>query len=151
MEGRNIHRVHGYIPKRLWTSQKRYILRKRDHKIVGGRCTATDELIAAATKWNNNVYDEVLVFDQERWTKNKEPWASIQNASWDDVIIDKDKEETLTRKHLQLNRIVDRHISLCSQGDTVVTRPLGEYGHLPRLLVISKRSIFLALRIGWRL
>lgn len=72
-----------------------YVLHKRDHGLVDGRCKATDELIAAATKWNNNVHDEVLVFDQERWTKNKELWASVQNASWDDVIMDKDIKETL--------------------------------------------------------
>ena len=72
-----------------------YVLHKRDHELVDGRCKATDELIAAATKWNNNVHDEVLVFDQERWTKNKELWDSVRNASWDDVIMDKDMKETL--------------------------------------------------------
>ena len=72
-----------------------YILHKRDHELVDGRCKITDELIAAATKWQNNVHDEVLVFDQERWTKNKELWDSVQNASWDDAIMDKDMKETL--------------------------------------------------------
>ena len=72
-----------------------YILHKRDRELVDGHCKATDELIAAATKWNNNVHDEVQVFDRERWTKNKDLWASVQNASWDDVIMDKDMKETL--------------------------------------------------------
>lgn len=72
-----------------------YILHRRDQEPVDGRCNATDELITAATKWSNNVHNEVLVFDQERWTKNKELWASVQNASWDDVIMDKDMKETL--------------------------------------------------------
>ena len=72
-----------------------YILHKRDEELVDGRCRATDELIAAASKWSNNVHDEVLVFDQERWTKNKELWASVQSASWDDVIMEKNMKETL--------------------------------------------------------
>ncbi|KAL9133472.1 MAG: hypothetical protein Q9175_005345 [Cornicularia normoerica] len=72
-----------------------YVLHKRDHELFDGCCMATDELLAAATMWNNNVHDEVLVFDQERWTKNKESRASVQNARWDDVILDKDMEETL--------------------------------------------------------
>ena len=72
-----------------------YILHKRDQELVGGRCKATDELIAAATKWNSSVHDEVLVFDQERWTKNTDLWASVQNASWNDVIMDRDMKETL--------------------------------------------------------
>ena len=71
-----------------------YILHKRDHK-VDGRCKATDELIAAATKWNNDVHDEVLLFDQAEWSKSKDLWTSVQNASWDDVIMDKETKETL--------------------------------------------------------
>ena len=72
-----------------------YILHRRDHELTEGHCKATDELIAAATKWNADVHDEVLVFDQERWTKNRELWASVQNASWADVIMDEDMKETL--------------------------------------------------------
>lgn len=72
-----------------------YILHKRDHELLAGRCKATDELIAAATKWNNVVHDEVLVFEQECWTKSEELWSSVQNASWDDVIMDNDMKETL--------------------------------------------------------
>lgn len=77
--------------------QNYYILHKRDQELVEGLCKATDELIAAATKWNNNIHDEVLVFDQERWTKNKQLWASVQNASWDDLIMDNDMKETLVK------------------------------------------------------
>ena len=72
-----------------------YVLHKRNHELVDGRCTATDELIAAATKWGNNVHDEVLVFDQGLWTKNKELWSSVQDASWEDVIMDNEMKETL--------------------------------------------------------
>ncbi len=72
-----------------------YILHKRGHELVDGHDKATDELISAASKWNNDVHDEVLVFDQEQWTKSTELWTSVQNASWDDVIMDKDMKETL--------------------------------------------------------
>ena len=73
--------------------QTSYILHKRGYEFVGGYCKATDELIAAVTKWNNNAHDEVL--DQECWTKNKELRSAVQNASWDDVIMDKHMKETL--------------------------------------------------------
>lgn len=72
-----------------------YVLHKRDHELVNGRCLITDELIGAASQWSVDVHDEVLVFDQEYWSKNKELWQSVQNASWDDVIMDKDMKETL--------------------------------------------------------
>lgn len=75
--------------------ENNYILHKRGQDSVDGHCKAADELIAAATKWNNNVHDEVLVFDQASWTKSKELWGSVQNASWDDVIMDKDMKESL--------------------------------------------------------
>lgn len=76
-------------------AETNYVLHKRDRELVDGRCKATDELIAAATKWNNNVHEEVLVFDQNCWAKNKELWDSVQNASWEDVIMDKNMKETL--------------------------------------------------------
>jgi len=72
-----------------------YILHIRDQELVNGHCEITDQLIAAATQWGANVHDEVLVFDQEYWSKNKELWTSVQNASWDDVIMDKDIKESL--------------------------------------------------------
>lgn len=72
-----------------------YILHKRGHELVDGRCPLSDDLIAAAARWNTSVHDEILVFDQERWSKNSELWASVQNSSWDDVIMDKDLKETL--------------------------------------------------------
>lgn len=77
------------------TEKNLYILHKRDNEVVDGRDPTTDDLIAAAAKWSSMVHDEVLVFDQEVWTKNKELWSSVQNASWDDVIMDKDMKETL--------------------------------------------------------
>lgn len=74
-----------------------YVLHKRGHELVDGRCKITDDLIAAAMQWNNNVHDEVLVFDQEMWTKNSELWDSVQNSSWNDVIMNEDMKETLVK------------------------------------------------------
>jgi len=41
-----------------------------------------------AGKWTSELHDEVYVFDSGRWTKNKELYASVQSATWDDVILD---------------------------------------------------------------
>jgi len=83
------------FPQGFGQVKNNYVLHKRDHESVDGRCPITDELIAASTQWSANVHDEVLVFDQECWTKNKELWSSVQNASWNDVIMDEDMKETL--------------------------------------------------------
>ncbi|KAL2042312.1 hypothetical protein N7G274_004801 [Stereocaulon virgatum] len=74
-----------------------YVLHKRGHNLVDGRCKLTDDLIAAASQWSTNVHDEVLVFDQGMWTKNSELWASVQSSSWDDVIMNEDMKETLVK------------------------------------------------------
>ena len=74
-----------------------YILHERGHELIEGRCKATDDLIAAATQWSHNVHDEVLVFDQGTWTKSKELWQSVQNSSWDDVIMNEEMKETMIK------------------------------------------------------
>ena len=72
-----------------------YLVHKRDQESSNGRCEVSDQLIAAATKWAATVHDEVLVFDQEDWSKNKDLWESVQQANWDDVIMDKEMKENL--------------------------------------------------------
>jgi len=85
------------FPQGFGQIKNNYLLHKRGHELVNGRCKITDELIAAAMQWSSKVHEEVLVFDQEQWTKNKELWASVQNASWDDVIMDPYMKETLVK------------------------------------------------------
>ena len=43
------------------------------------------------------MHNEVLVFDQEMWTKSTELFSSVQSSSWDDVIMDEDMKETLVK------------------------------------------------------
>ena len=54
-----------------------------------------DELIAAASSWAQELHDEVLVFDQGFWQKNRELWQNIQKSNWDDVILEKGKKEAI--------------------------------------------------------
>ncbi|KAL8648618.1 MAG: hypothetical protein Q9226_005918 [Calogaya cf. arnoldii] len=73
-----------------------YILfKKADNVIVDGHSEQTDELIAAASKWSEDVHDEVWVFDQEDWSKDSELWKSVQGSTWDDVILDDTMKKTL--------------------------------------------------------
>jgi transitional endoplasmic reticulum ATPase len=55
----------------------------------------TDELIVAVTKYMQELHDEVLVFDQGYWQKSKELWDNIQKAKWEDVILEKEKKESI--------------------------------------------------------
>ncbi|KAL8804868.1 MAG: hypothetical protein Q9200_005644 [Gallowayella weberi] len=73
-----------------------YILSKKaDDAIVDGHSKRTDELIAAASQWSVDLHNEVWVFDQEMWSKNAELWSSVQESTWEDVILDDTMKKTL--------------------------------------------------------
>lgn len=55
----------------------------------------TDDLIAAGTKWMLELHDEVLVFDQGFWMKNKGLWSEIQRSNWEDVILEEEKKKNI--------------------------------------------------------
>jgi AAA+ superfamily predicted ATPase len=48
---------------------------------------ATDELLLTVGEWTTELHDEIYVFDDGRWHKNKELWKSVQGSSWDQVIL----------------------------------------------------------------
>ena len=54
-----------------------------------------DELLKAVAQWNEDLHGEVLVFDQGIWRKNKELYDNVQKANWEDVILDKEKKDTI--------------------------------------------------------
>lgn len=55
----------------------------------------SDELIAEATKYMQELHNEVLVFDQGYWQKNKDLWENIQKSNWEDVILEHDRKEAI--------------------------------------------------------
>ena len=68
---------------------------KDDLPWVNGRPKAVDALIAAATQYSSEVHNEILVYDQEEWSKNKDLWNSVQQSFWDDVILDSSLKSSL--------------------------------------------------------
>jgi transitional endoplasmic reticulum ATPase len=55
----------------------------------------TDTLVREATKWGNDLHNEVLVYDQGYWQKNRELWENVQKANWEDVILEKEKKQAI--------------------------------------------------------
>ncbi len=75
-----------------------FVLYKREEgDLVDDQSKTVDSLIAAASQYSNDLHDEVLMFDQEQWIKNKELWRSVQESTWEDVILDKDLKDVLVR------------------------------------------------------
>lgn len=56
---------------------------------------ATTQLLLEAGKWNNELHDEIWVFDGGWWDKSAELWESIHKASWDDVILEKSMKDQI--------------------------------------------------------
>ncbi|OCL03024.1 P-loop containing nucleoside triphosphate hydrolase protein [Glonium stellatum] len=54
----------------------------------GHHSADTDALLLAVGKWTSQLHDEIYVFDGGFWAKNRELWAAVQGASWDEVILD---------------------------------------------------------------
>ncbi|KDQ52546.1 hypothetical protein JAAARDRAFT_40149 [Jaapia argillacea MUCL 33604] len=54
------------------------------------------QLAAEVYKWANDLKEEIWVYEEGRWTKNKELYKAIKSAKWDDVVLDDKFKEGLT-------------------------------------------------------
>ncbi|KAK8124414.1 uncharacterized protein PG998_000173 [Apiospora kogelbergensis] len=70
------------------------------------------ELLLAAGRWGADLHDEIWVYDQGRWQKNQELYASIQKASWDNVILDAEMKQALIDDHLSFFESRDTYAKL---------------------------------------
>ncbi len=48
----------------------------------------TQELILRASEWTAELHGQIWMFDQGYWSKNRDLWESVQEANWEDVILD---------------------------------------------------------------
>jgi hypothetical protein len=45
-------------------------------------------LVLAASQWTIDLHDEIYVFDNQMWRKDKKLYHDVKGSSWDDVILD---------------------------------------------------------------
>ena len=64
-----------------------YILSHDSHKV--------DELIREATKWGVQLHNEVWVFDQGWWLKNRQLYEAVAKSSWENVILDEGMKKAI--------------------------------------------------------
>lgn len=48
-------------------------------------------------KWTAELHDEVYVFDQGNWFKDKSLWTAVQTATWNDVILDPEMKDNIIK------------------------------------------------------
>ncbi|KAL8736842.1 MAG: hypothetical protein Q9181_002285 [Wetmoreana brouardii] len=63
--------------------------------MLGDTAEANDALLLAAGIYWNQLHDQVLVFDGGYWRKDRKLWESVQNSTWDDVILDKEMKKSI--------------------------------------------------------
>ena len=54
-------------------------------------------LLLAAGLWQDQLHDEIWVFDRGFWNKSRDLWVEIQKADWADVILEDDFKQTLKK------------------------------------------------------
>ena len=76
-----------------------FILRKRDgDQIVEGRSSTVRDLVTAASTHTNQIHEgDVLIWDDDSWTKSTDFWKSVQRWQWDNVILDRSLKDNLIK------------------------------------------------------
>jgi transitional endoplasmic reticulum ATPase len=77
-------------PEKYQTIRMCYILSHKDRP-----SSVLDDLLLAASKWTSELHEEIYVFDDGCWDKNKKLWTAVQSSTWDDVILDPVMKDTL--------------------------------------------------------
>ena len=74
-----------------------FILRKRDgDRIIDGRSSTVKDLIAASSSHTNEIHEgDILVWDDDSWSKNTKLWQSVQKSKWENVILDSALKDSL--------------------------------------------------------
>lgn len=59
--------------------------------------TEGEKLVTEVYKWQTSLKDEMWVFQDGAWQKDKEMWKSIQACSWDDLVLEGQFQQGLVR------------------------------------------------------
>ena len=58
---------------------------------------AMKALVLAAGIWFERIHQQIWVYDQGHWSKNKELWQTVQDGSWKDMILNEGTEKSILR------------------------------------------------------
>lgn len=67
--------------------------------IIGDSDSAGRDLVQACLTFSSSLHEAILVFEQSFWRPDHALWLSIQQASWDDVILDKSLKDAVTHDY----------------------------------------------------
>lgn len=77
-----------YIDRFARVTKVLYVLSPRDDRVsADGHNVKTDQLLLLSGEWTTEAHERIWVFDDVKWSKDKHLWTSVQETSWDDVIV----------------------------------------------------------------
>ena len=68
---------------------------KEGATIKDGNHSGIDAMLLEVAQWTSIPHDEIYVFDDSYWTKSNDLWLSVQDASWNDVIMEQKMKQNL--------------------------------------------------------
>ncbi|KAI9836884.1 MAG: hypothetical protein M1819_001049 [Sarea resinae] len=76
-----------------------YILSEPERGQAANRSVSqsADALILAACAWAERSHEEVWVYDQGRWNKDKELWKAVQDKNFDDIVLEGTLKSSIMR------------------------------------------------------
>jgi transitional endoplasmic reticulum ATPase len=79
-----------YIDRFATVQRILYVLRPNSELLRPGplgAATLIDQLLLRSGQWSAEAHEQIWVFDNARWAKDKALWESVQETSWEDVIV----------------------------------------------------------------
>ncbi|THW80043.1 P-loop containing nucleoside triphosphate hydrolase protein [Aureobasidium pullulans] len=70
-----------------WQVREYYAIVTEKGDLKDGRCSFAEDLIKTCGTWTQKLHDEIYVYEDGNWEKNKALFNAVSKASWDDVII----------------------------------------------------------------
>lgn len=86
--------------------------RVKNSYILTADAFKAEQLVLAVGSWTSDLNNEVWVFDQGSFIKDRELWESAQKATWDAVILDEDMKKSLINDHLSFFESRETYASL---------------------------------------
>lgn len=91
------HRFQVFVVRGIYDTRY-YVLSQPSNKEGEGRNdSATAELVRAASMWFDEINEEVWVYDDGHWRKDRELWRVVHGARWEDVILDEGMKTSIMR------------------------------------------------------
>jgi transitional endoplasmic reticulum ATPase len=86
-----------YIDRFATVQKVLYVLRSDHTTGQWGAAKLIDQLLLCSGQWSAEAHRQIWVFDNARWAKDKALWESVQETSWDDVIVTPAVRQRLNR------------------------------------------------------